>query len=95
MLGAANKWICIYAEAASPYSFFQSVYSRYQEYLYAKEAGSGTRFLYKKKLWTTLLFCVVVFILIPVFVYCLSYILYELTPGSFGSRASWKTRSTC
>ena len=71
-LGAATKWLCLYAGAGLAVTFFYTVYQRKQEYNVAREQGmeAVTR-TFKKKLTLTLLFCVLVFIVIPVLVYIL------------------------
>lgn len=76
-LGAATKWICLYAGAGLAVLFFYTVYQRAQEYRYAKKNGMQEVVAqYKKKLLLTLLFCVGVFIVLPVAVYIASYIPY-------------------
>lgn len=76
-LGAATKWLCIYAGLGLAVIFFYTVYQRHQEYKLAKEQGKDeVTAKYRKKLILTLLFCVLVFIIIPVVIYCVSYIPY-------------------
>ncbi|MGI6664076.1 MAG: phospholipid carrier-dependent glycosyltransferase [Christensenellaceae bacterium] len=84
-LGAATKWICIYAGGGLAIIFFHTLYKRYQEYRYAKaEEMEALTINYKKKLIQLLLFCVVVFIIVPIIVYSLSYIPYFNTREGFG-----------
>ncbi len=93
-LGAATKWICLYAGAGLAILFFQTIYCRHKEYRYAVEQGMEPVVKnYRKKLALTLAFCVVVFILIPIGVYCLSYIPYENTAtDGFGLKGIWENQ---
>lgn len=95
-VGAATKWLCIYAGIGLLALFLISMFQRYQEYRLAKEklAGDdgeteGTELSparrsmyagivdgYVKNVLCTLLFCILVFIVIPVAIYLLSYIPY-------------------
>ncbi|MEX1307200.1 MAG: phospholipid carrier-dependent glycosyltransferase [Eubacteriales bacterium] len=87
-LGAATKWLCLYAGAGLAVIFFYTLFLRYREYEAAKlrlednTAGKHEKY-YKSvvstfyyKLFLTLLFCVIMFIIIPAIIYYLSYIPY-------------------
>ncbi len=91
-LGAASKWICLYAGAGLAVIFFITVYRRYCEYLVAKKAlkvATGERKKYLEHVTATfvtntcytLLFCVLVFIIIPLIIYCASYYPYWNAAG--------------
>ena len=83
-LGAASKWICLYAGAGLALLLFYTLYKRYDEYIYAKkhidEATGEEREQYQfvidnfaKYTVYTLLFCVGFFVVIPVIIYVASY----------------------
>ena len=92
-LGAATKWLCLYAGAGLAVTFFYTVYQRKQEYNVAREQGmeAVTR-TFKKKLTLTLLFCVLVFIVIPVLVYIVSYIPYANAREGYGLADIWRNQ---
>ncbi len=86
-LGAASKWICLYAGAGLAVIFFITLFRRYSEYRTAvknlnKVRGNDQEYLkHIKDTFTlntcyTLLFCILVFIIIPIIIYCLSYYPY-------------------
>ncbi len=91
-LGAATKWLCIYAGAGLAFIFAVQMVKRYREYAYAcgalKEQDDinprRRGFLeevsrdYFRKTFITLLWCVLFFIIIPLVIYLLSYIPYTL-----------------
>lgn len=82
-LGAATKWLCIYAGLGLFVLFFYSVYQRAKEYKYSKEDCLYTDF--RRRLALTILFCVLVFIVIPLAIYAASYKPYfDATGGTFG-----------
>ncbi|BCN30459.1 phospholipid carrier-dependent glycosyltransferase [Anaeromicropila herbilytica] len=81
--GMACKWTGVYAAAGLAILFFISVIRRYQEYQFALKNREGntegilhediiTKFY--PKLFKTILFCILVFIIIPFTIYLLSYI---------------------
>jgi len=96
--GAATKWLCLYAGAGLAVIFFYTLFLRYREYEAAKlkladgTAGEHSRY-YKSvvstfyyKLFLTLLFCVIMFIIVPAVIYYLSYTPYmriEKNPYGF------------
>ena len=81
-LGAASKWIGLYAGAGLAILFFISLYKRWSEYLYAKYDGTGMSQIqrdditdaFTKKTLITLAWCVLFFIVIPIGIYVASYI---------------------
>ena len=91
-LGAASKWTCIYAGLGLAVLFFASLYRRMNEYYLARSAldqeTEGTEAyaiaqryveqtsVLKQNTIKTLAFCVLMFIVVPVMVYVLSYIPY-------------------
>ena len=93
-LGAATKWLCLYAGVGLALIFLIQMMYRYREYAYAKgvlahkeESGGsmpeGKRALYEtlvrdyaKNTLTTLLWCVLFFIIVPLIIYYLAYIPY-------------------
>lgn len=97
-LGAATKWLCIYAGFGLALLFFIQMVKRYREYIYAHDALasdeklSATRraFLedvnndYLRKTFVTLLWCVLFFIIVPGIIYLLSYIPHtQVTEGAY------------
>ena len=99
-LGAATKWICLYAGAGLAVIFFTSLGRRIMEYMRALDAVkhpekySAAEMQYLRHISRsclrnvilTLLFCVLFFIIIPVIIYCLSYIPYFDTPENLGKK---------
>lgn len=86
-LGAASKWICLYAGAGLAVIFFITIYRRWSEYSLAlknvrKATGEEKKYLnhiinsFSLNTVYTLLFCIGVFIVIPLIIYCLSYYPY-------------------
>ncbi len=96
-LGAATKWLCIYAGAGLAVILFMQLFKRYREYAYARLALSaedaegmdkGRReFLesvsrgFVKNTFVTLLWCVLFFIVVPLIIYIASYIPYMTVEG--------------
>ncbi len=78
-LGAASKWTAMYACAGLAVIFFITVIRRHWE---NKQAFFG----YFVK---TCSFCVLTFIVIPIVIYCLSYIPYMNAEGDFSFSAIW------
>ncbi|MCD8180566.1 MAG: glycosyltransferase family 39 protein [Firmicutes bacterium] len=92
-LGIASKWTGIYAGAGLAVLFFITLYRRYSEYRYAVKYPSGTtdgishKFIienFKPYMIKTLLWCCLFFIVVPIIIYCLSYIPYLKAPDSNG-----------
>ena len=86
-LGAASKWICLYAGAGLAVIFFMTLFRRWREYVAACNAlnkVSGEEKLYYQHIKDrfvlntcyTILFCILVFIIIPLIIYCASYYPY-------------------
>jgi dolichyl-phosphate-mannose--protein O-mannosyl transferase len=81
-MGAASKWICLYAGAGLAVIFFLSLFKRWKEYMYAKNDGTGLskndiekiKKEYLLKTLVTLGWCVIFFIVIPIGIYIASYI---------------------
>ncbi len=91
-LGAASKWIGLYAGAGLAIIFFITVFRRYGEYKVAKEniktaKGEEKEYLkhiidvFPKYTAYTLLFCIGAFIVVPLIIYCASYYPYWLVKG--------------
>ncbi len=79
----AAKWTGVYAAAGLAVIFFITIGKRYHEYLYAKKDIYGTtngishEYIVKNFVgftWKTIGFCCIVFIVIPVIIYTVSYI---------------------
>ena len=86
-LGAASKWICLYAALGLAILLFYTIYKRFDEYIYAKkhigETSGEQREQYQHIIDTfgkytayTLLFCVGFFVIIPAAIYVASYAYY-------------------
>ena len=86
-LGAASKWICLYAGAGLAVIFFMTLFRRWKEYSLAKKAlpkatGQTKEYLqhivdsFTLNTCYTLLFCILVFIIVPLIIYCASYYPY-------------------
>jgi len=96
-LGAATKWLCIYAGAGLAVLLFMQLFKRYREYIYARETLDdeneegmdpkrrafleSVRKGFVKNTFITLLWCVSFFIVVPLIIYLLSYIPYMLVQG--------------
>lgn len=91
-LGAASKWIGLYAGAGLAVVFFAFLFARFREYLAAKRAlaepdCSDREYCtmvadtFVQKALKTLGFCVIFFIIIPAIIYCLSYYPYFSVKG--------------
>lgn len=82
-LGVACKWTGFYAGLGLSVMFFGLMYRRYQEYRYAKcYPGSETNGIPHREilvrflpcLWKTLVFCIGVFVVLPMIIYLVSYL---------------------
>ncbi len=92
-LGAASKWICLYAGAGLAVLFFITLGRRYAEYRTARNILIKQKNPPEKEYLQhivdsftlntcyTLLFCILVFIIIPVIIYCASYYPYWNASG--------------
>lgn len=75
-LGGATKWLCLYGGAGLALIFFYTIYQRHREYVFAKKEPDKYASIinkYKAKTLLTILWCVLVFIVIPGVIYYLSY----------------------
>ncbi len=92
-LGAASKWICIYAGGGLAVLLFTSLYRRYQEYLRFRDSEDEPLRRAVAPFWrnavTTLLWCVVFFIAVPVMIYLLSYLPYVLSEAPYDLKGIW------
>ncbi len=83
--GLATKWLVVYAGVGIAVIFFYTIYQRAKEARYAKFAGlTQVSDTFKKKLIITLSFCVLMFVIVPLFVYVLSYAPYEAARPGYG-----------
>ncbi len=81
-LGAASKWICIYAGMGLAIIFFGTMIQRLIEYMYAKNDGTThsketndkIKREYLSNTIITLAWCMLFFIVVPVLIYVASYI---------------------
>ncbi len=92
-LGAASKWICIYAGGGLAVIFFTSLGQRYAEYRrYMAAAGRAERNRVQgfwRDALLTLLWCCVFYIAVPVTIYLLSYIPYVLSEARYDLADIW------
>lgn len=83
-LGAATKWLCIYAGAGLLAIFVYTMLKRRHEYKIALKAPEKYEEIvknYKKNVVYTLLWCILFFIIIPGVIYVLSYYGYWHASG--------------
>ncbi|MBR0366498.1 MAG: glycosyltransferase family 39 protein [Clostridia bacterium] len=89
----ASKWTGLYGGAGLAIIFFYTMYRRYEEYRYAmsKPKGETLGIAHKKVIsefnknaMITIAFCVVMFVVVPAFIYTMSYIPYFNTPSGHG-----------
>ena len=92
-LSVASKWTGLYAGVGLALIFFITLYYRYREYRYALSSPDGeTDGISHKRVIDsfvrntviTLLFCCVMFIIVPFAIYVISYIPYMATPSGEG-----------
>ena len=92
-LGAASKWICIYAGVGLAVLLLFSLIRRYREYRMAMQGRDAAQKEHVRDFWLnvskTLLFCCVFFIVIPAIVYVLSYLPYMLSVGKHDLADVW------
>jgi dolichyl-phosphate-mannose--protein O-mannosyl transferase len=75
-LGAATKWLCVYAGAGLLVIFVFAMLKRRKEYKIARKAPDQYEAIvknYKKNVVYTLLWCILFFIIIPGVIYALSF----------------------
>ncbi len=83
-LGAASKWICIYAGGGLAVILFTSLIQRYLEY---KKDGNLN---FWKNTLLTLLWCMLFFIVVPVAIYVASYLPYMLSVDKYDLKGIWE-----
>lgn len=92
-LGVASKWTGAYAGAGLAVIFFYTMAVRYNEYRIASMNLTGTsngvsnRKIaeeFTPKLIKTLVWCIIFFVIVPIIIYCCSYIPYMHTPSGHG-----------
>lgn len=92
-LAVASKWTGIYGGAGLCIIFFASIGKRVYEYYKIKESEFATDeeklavSVMPKYVMLTVLFCVVFFVIVPVLIYCASYIPYLKAPGMNGIKS--------
>lgn len=92
-LGAASKWIDIYAGVGLAVLLFMSLIRRYKEYMALRnsedEAVRAAVAPFWKNTIKTLLWCCVFYIAIPVAIYLASYIPYVLSKSHYDLEGIW------
>ncbi len=92
-LGAASKWICIYAGGGLAVVLFTSLTQRYLEYRRFKNSDDPVLREAVSEFWSktikTLLWCALFFIVIPVGIYLLSYLPYYLCKEPYDLKGVW------
>lgn len=92
-LAVASKWTGLYAGAGLAIIFFAAMYKRYMEYINASDninlTTQGIDHKYAaengiRNIVITLGFCVVMFVIVPIVIYTMSYIPYFATPSGHG-----------
>jgi hypothetical protein len=99
-LGAASKWICLYAGAGLAVIFFLSMYKRWREYSYVNHDGTGInpnlieniKRTYGRNTIITLAWCVLFFIVIPIGIYVASYIPIMKIGAGFDLSYVWRNQ---
>ena len=86
-LACASKWIGLYAGIGLAVIFFTSVYLRFKEYLYESQNApldmDGNMRAFPMRLACTLLFCILMFIIVPAIIYFLTYYWHFAPKGRF------------
>ncbi|KUJ31286.1 hypothetical protein AR437_04510 [Christensenella hongkongensis] len=81
-IGAATKWLCMYAGAGLAVIFFMTLYKRYKEYQFAKESKlPDYKPIVQSFKWNVLImlaWCVLFFIVVPLIIYFASYYPYTI-----------------
>ena len=92
-LSVASKWTGLYAGVGLALIFFITLYYRYREYRYALSSPNGKTDgishkhvidSFARNTVITLLFCCVMFVIVPFAIYVISYIPYMATPSGEG-----------
>ncbi len=96
-LGAASKWIGLYAGGGLALLFFMAKYREYRDYkacVKKRAKYPWTNIFMKVYMYRTLLYCVLFFIIIPMAIYLASYIPYMSNPASDGGIAGMLRNQT-
>lgn len=92
-LGAACKWICIYAGGGLAVIFFTSLGQRYMEYRKHIKSGDLKKRAQVARFWRqaalTLLWCCLFYILVPACIYLASYLPYALSEVHYDLKGIW------
>ena len=92
-LGAASKWICIYAGGGLAVILFTSLFRRYREYIHFRDSEDAAEREavkdFKRNTILTLLWCCVFYIAVPVIIYIASYIPYTLADNPYDLAGVW------
>ncbi len=97
-LGIASKWICIYAGAGLAVLFFATLIRRYIEHRRAlREGDQGAEYdRARRQFWRyaliTCLFCVVMFVIVPILIYYFSYYWYMKPTGGLSLERVWRAQ---
>lgn len=91
-LGAASKWIGIYAGGGLAVLFFVSLAQRYIEHRRRKAKGEAGADAFAKNTVCTLLWCCLFFIILPVCIYLASYLPYALSESHYDLERIWSTQ---
>lgn len=90
-LGAASKWICIYAGAGLAVLLFGTLIARYRTYRRVMREGNAEERAIVADFWrrclSTLLWCLLFYIAVPFVIYFLSYLPYYIYEA--GQRESY------
>lgn len=87
-LGAASKWICIYAGGGLAVVLAIFLVRQYRRYRAAEQPIKD----YWMNLVKTLLWCCVFYIIVPVAIYLLSYLPYVLSEAKYGLSGIWSVQ---
>ncbi len=97
-LGIASKWICIYAAVGLAVLLFVTLGRRYLEYRRAvmstdpSPAQQRARQKFWKYFWLTGVFCVALFIVVPLLIYYFSYYWYMKPMGGLSVEKVWNAQ---
>lgn len=98
-LGVACKWPALYAGAGLALIFFYTLFRRWREYNAARRNPKGNtngidhahvNRVFANNTAITLIFCVVMFVIVPVVIYTLSYAPFWDTPSGKGIGTAFK-----
>ena len=97
-LGIASKWICIYAAAGLAVLFFYTMLRRYLEHRNALKSTErapeilAARNAFWKNFLLTGVFCVALFIAVPLLIYYFSYYWYMRPSGGLSVQKVWEAQ---